>query len=103
MQMTAIQTKGSGKAEYKQLACARVSRSKNIVVSACSKGGFTIAQQLVVTDDQNEVSVFLKGAYHIKDLDALIAVRDALDEAIGSTIEDAEADDETASINWDES
>lgn len=99
--MTAIQTKGSGKAEYKQLSYARVSKSKNIVVSKCSKGGFTIAQQLVVADDQNEVSVFLKGAYHIKDLDALIAVRDALDEAIGKSIEDEESESEEDGVNWD--
>ena len=100
--MTAIQTKGSGKAEYRQLSKARVTKNRNIVISECSKGGFTIAQQLVVSDDQNEVSVFMKGAMHIHDFDALIAVRDALDEAIGAVIEDEEGESIENNVDWDE-
>lgn len=99
--MTAIRTNKTGKAEYEQLSSARVTKSKNIVVSKCSKGGFTIAQQLVVSDDQNEVSVFLKGAYHIRDIDALIAVRDAIDEAIGKVMESEEGSIED-DVDWDE-
>ncbi len=99
--MTAIRTNKTGKAEYEQLSSARVTKSKNIVVSKCSKGGFTIAQQLVVSDDQNEVSVFLKGAYHIRDIDALIAVRDAIDEAIGKVMESEEGSVED-DVDWDE-
>lgn len=99
--MTAIRTNKIGKAEYEQLSSARVTKSKNIVVSKCSKGGFTIAQQLVVSDDQNEVSVFLKGAYHIRDIDALIAVRDAIDEAISKSIESDEGSIED-DVDWDE-
>lgn len=100
--MTAIQTKGSGKAEYRQLSKARVTKNRNIVISECSKGGFTVAQQLVVSDDQNEVSVFMKGAMHIHDFDALIAVRDALDEAIGAVIEDEEGESIENNVDWDE-
>lgn len=99
--MTAILTNKPGKAEYEQLSSARVTKSKNIVVSKCSKGGFTIAQQLVVNDDQNEVSVFLKGAYHIRDVDALISLRDAIDEAIEKSVEsnDENVEDD---YDWDE-
>ena len=99
--MTAILTNKSGKAEYEQLSSARVTKSKNIVVSKCSKGGFTIAQQLVVNDDQNEVSVFLKGAYHIRDVDALISLRDAINEAIEKSVEsnDENVEDD---YDWDE-
>lgn len=100
--MTAIQTKGSGKAEYRQLSKARVTKNRNIVISKCSKGGFTIAQQLVVSDDQNEVSVFMKGAMHIYDFDALVALRDAIDEAIGIVIEEEEGDGPEDDVNWDE-
>lgn len=99
--MTAIRTNKTGKAEYEQLSSARVTKLKNIVVSKCSKGGFTIAQQLVVSDDQNEVSVFMKGAYHIRDIDALVAVRDAIDEAIGKSIESDEESIED-DVDWDE-
>lgn len=99
--MTAILTNKSGKAEYEQLSSARVTKSKNIVVSKCSKGGFTIAQQLVVNDDQNEVSVFLKGAYHIRDIDALISLRDAIDEAIEKSVESNDENVEDV-YDWDE-
>lgn len=99
--MTAIQTNKNGRVEYEKLSYAKVSKSKNIVVSKCSRGGFTIAQQLVVSDDQNEVFVFLKGAYHIKDLDALIAVRDAIDEAI-QKVEDEGIEEEDDGVDWDE-
>lgn len=100
--MTAIQTKGSGKAEYKQLSKAMVTKNRNIVISECSKGGFTIAQQLVVSDDQNEVSVFMKGAMHIHDFTALVAIRDALDEAIGAVVEEEEGNGPEDDVNWDE-
>lgn len=99
--MTAILTNKTGKAEYEQLSSARVTKSKNIVVSRCSKGGFTIAQQLVVNDDQNEVSVFLKGAYHIRDVDALISLRDAIDEAIAKSAKSDEVSAED-DYDWDE-
>lgn len=99
--MTAILTNKSGKAEYEQLSSARVTKSKNIVVSKCSKGGFTIAQQLVVNDDQNEVSVFLKGAYHIRDVNALISLRDAIDEAIEKSVESNDENVEDG-YDWDE-
>lgn len=100
--MTAIQTKGSGKAEYTQLSKARVTKNRNIVISKCSKGGFTIAQQLVVSDDQNEVSVFMKGAMHIRDMDALISLRDAFDEAIRAAIEEEEGNGPEDDVDWDE-
>lgn len=101
--MTAIQTKGSGKAEYKQLSKATVTKNRNIVISECSKGGFTIAQQLVVSDDQNEVSVFMKGAMHINDFTALVALRDALDKAIGVVVEEEEEGNcPEDDVNWDE-
>ena len=100
--MTAIQIKGAGRAEYHRLSSAKISKSKNIVVSKCSKGGFTIAQQLVVSDDQSEVSVFLKGAYHVRDVEALEAVRDALDEAIAKAHELDDAVNGEDAVNWDE-
>ncbi len=99
--MTAIRTRGAGKAEYKQLASAKITKNRNLVVSECSKGGYTIAQQVMVSDEVSSVSMFMKGAYHIADLDALIAVRDALDVAIGKAIEEDEAETEEGKIDWD--
>lgn len=99
--MVAVRTVKPGRAEYTQLATVRVSKSKNIVISKCSKGGFTIAQQLVVADDSNEVSVFLKGAYHIRDLKALEGVRDAISEAIEAA-RDMGIDEPGDGVAWDD-
>lgn len=103
--MVAIMTRkppSSGKPKYKRLAKARVSKSRNIVVSMCSTGGFKLAQQLVVEDEGSETTVFLKGAYFIKDLDSLIDLRDAIDNAIDEVIKQEEQDVDIDAIEWDE-
>lgn len=91
------------KLTYTQLSSVQVSKSKNLVISACSAGGFTLAQQFVSVDlDTGETQrVFLKGACQIKDLDAL----KGLMEAVGLAIAKAEQiDDEREAdkaIAWD--
>lgn len=83
--------------KYTEIAKAKVSPTRTIVISECSKGGFTIAQQLETTEDGKPISVFLKGAFHIDDLKGLYEFRDALNLVIDQ-IEEVEknADD------WDE-
>ena len=101
--MVAIMTRkppASGKVKYKKLSKARVSKSRNIVVSMCSTGGFKLAQQLIVDDEGSETTVFLKGAYFVKDLDALIDLRDAIDDAIGEVIKQEEQEVSIESIEW---
>lgn len=80
----------SNKTEYTEIARAGISDAKNVVISNCSKGGYTIAQQMVVKDGKSEVGIFMKGAIHIADLEALKRVRDALNVTL-----DKES-------NWDE-
>lgn len=87
----------SEKIEYRQLSSACVTPTRNIVVSTCSRGGFTLAQQLITEENGTSTKVFLKGAFHIDGLDGLVALRDALDEAIGMAIKIEEED----SIDWD--
>ena len=67
---------------YEELARAKVQQSRNLVISACSKNGFTIAQQLEVKEGNHTMSVFLKGALHIDDVQGLYNLRDALNVAI---------------------
>jgi tryptophan synthase alpha subunit len=96
------------KPTYIQLASSRVSSSKNLVISSCSAGGFTLAQQLVSIDpDTGErQTVFLKGACKIRDIDALkefykaigMAIRKAENiERIKNAEDGIEWDDEKAS------
>lgn len=85
------------KIEYTELAKAKVTDSRNIVVSSCSKGGFTVAQQLEAKEGGNTTTVFMKGAFHVDDTHGLYNLRDAINLAIQIT----EESDENES-GWDE-
>lgn len=83
----------SEKTRYDEITKARISDARNVVISTCSKGGYTIAQQMIARDGKSEVAVFMKGAIHVKDVEALEKIRDALNVVISSTQEQE---------NWDE-
>ena len=80
---------------YTELAKCRAAKNRNVVISGCSKGGYTIAQQLRVIEDDKIISVFMKGAIVFENLEALKGLRDALNDAI-----DYESADEAE--DWDE-
>lgn len=84
------------KIEYHELSRAKVTDSRNIVISNCSKGGFTIAQQLEAKEGDKTTVVFLKGAFHVDDIHGLYNIRDAINLAIKVTEENVK--DET---EWD--
>lgn len=84
------------KVEYHEISRAKVTDSRNIVISACSKGGFTIAQQLEAKENDKTTSVFLKGAFHVDDLHGLYNIRDAINLAIKVTEENSESE-----ADWD--
>lgn len=85
------------KIEYTELAKAKVSDSRNVIVSSCSKGGFTIAQQLEAKENDKTTSVFMKGAFHVEDTQGLYNLRDSLNLAIAK----AESENEDSNT-WDE-
>lgn len=71
------------KAHYTELSNAEITENRNIVISECSKGGFTVAQQLKA----DGTKVFMKGALHIDNLDGLYNLRNALNIAIDKVAE----------------
>ena len=85
------------KIEYHELSRAKVTDSRNIVISNCSKGGFTIAQQLEAKENGKTTSVFMKGAFHVEDIHGLYNFRDAINLAIKISEENSEDSDA-----WDE-
>ena len=85
------------KIEYHELSRAKVTDSRNIVISSCSKGGFTIAQQLEAKENDKTISVFIKGAFHVEDIHGLYNLRDAVNLAIKISEENSEDSDA-----WDE-
>lgn len=72
----------NNKIEYNEISKAKVSDSRNIVISSCSKGGFTIAQQLEANENGKITTVFMKGAFHVDDVKGLYELRDAINLAI---------------------
>lgn len=85
------------KIKYHELSRAKITDSRNIVISSCSKGGFTIAQQLEAKENDKIISVFMKGAFHVEDIHGLYNLRDAVNLAIKIFEENSEDSDE-----WDE-
>ena len=85
------------KIEYSELSRAKVTDSRNIVISNCSRGGFTIAQQLEAKENNKTTSVFMKGAFHVEDVHGLYNLRDAVNLAIKISEENSEDSDA-----WDE-
>lgn len=81
---------------YRELAKTKISQSRSIVISSCSKGGYTIAQQLEANEEGQTTSVFLKGAFHVEGVKELYNLRDAINATI-KMIEDEEVNEE----DWD--
>ena len=79
-----------------ELSRAKVTDSRNIVISSCSKGGFTVAQQLQAKENDKTTSVFLKGAFHVEDVNGLYNLRDAVNVAIKMAEESGPNDED-----WD--
>lgn len=88
------------KIEYNELSRAKVTDSRNIVISSCSKGGFTIAQQLEAKENDKTTSVFMKGAFHVEDIHGLYNLRDAVNLAIKFSEEDSS--NKNSSNDWDD-
>lgn len=76
------QKRTSKKIDYNEISKAKVTESRNIVISSCSKGGFTVAQQLEAKEGDKNTTVFLKGAFHIDSVSGLYELRDAINIAI---------------------
>lgn len=87
--------------EYNEVASAKISDTRNIVISECSKGGFTVAQQLVAKEGHGETNVFMKGAFHVADVNGLYNMRDALNMAIAKVEAGENMADDDQEEEWD--
>lgn len=84
---------------YSEISKAKISESRNVVISNCSKGGYTVAQQLIVKENDKSTTVFMKGAFHVDSIEGLYELRDALNLAIESCENEVEENDDEI---WDE-
>ena len=83
------------KTTYEELTSAKVSNNRTIVISSCSKGGYTLAQKMRLKDDEGkEMNIFLKGAFTVEDVNGLYELRDAINGAIA-------IEEEKTANDWD--
>ena len=86
------------KVSYDEVARVKMSNTRDVVISKCSKGGYTIAQKILIDKDEKPTSIFLKGAIKVNDIDGLKEIKETIDMAIkklkGSEDESIEWDDE---------
>lgn len=86
--------------QYNEISRAAITDTRDIIISDCSRGGFTIAQQVVAMEGDRAIPVFMKGAFRIDDLQGLYNLRDSLNWAI-QTVEDRENADYEEDESWD--
>ncbi len=89
---------GISKITYSEISKAKVSPNRNVIISDCSRGGFTIAQQMEMEEEGKIMNVFLKGAIHINNIDGLYELREAVNLAISHANKIADEEQE----QWDE-
>lgn len=70
------------KITYKEIGSGKINENKSLVISECSKGGYTLGQKITVNDSGKKVDVFLKGAIHLDDINSLKNIRDAFNSVI---------------------
>ena len=85
---------------YDELSKVKIADKRNAVISQCSKGGFTIAQQLEVIEGDKKTNVFLKGALHVETTEGLVNLRDAINVALAQINQSGKS--ENKNPNWDE-
>jgi len=83
---------------YSEIARCPISQTRDAVVSACSNGTYTLAQQAKFEENGVEMSVFLKGAIHIDTVDNLKKLSVLLDDVV-RMIEERKAMEEDEA--WD--
>lgn len=80
---------------FDQLGSVQITKHRNMVLSRCDNGGFTIAQQLVTDEDGKVTKVFMKGAIFVDGVESLRSVNNLLRRVLKS-VEEQEATD------WDD-
>lgn len=68
--------------EYTELSSANIQDKRDLVISEYSRGGFTLAQRLIVEEGNKKTGMYMKNSIHVDNVDNLINLRDALNIAI---------------------
>ena len=71
-----------GKVTYEELCSVQISDARHLVISKCSKGGFTIGQKMIIDDGGKQIEMFLKGAIHVNDKESLSEISDCIQKIL---------------------
>jgi hypothetical protein len=88
-------TNQNKKKQFTELAKAKIQDTRNVVISRKDNDGFTIAQQLEVTEKKRVTTVFMQNSIHIDNIQGLYNLRDALNVAI------QKQEEESKEQEWD--
>lgn len=72
----------NNKTTYNEIVRGKISDKRSIVVSECSKGGYTVAQQVELEENGEKMNVYMKGAFHVDDEAGLLNIRDVVNAAL---------------------
>lgn len=75
-------TSNAGRTQYRELSKAKVTDTRNVVISECSRGGFTIAQQIEAKEAGCVTTLFMKNAIQVDSIERLVDFRNAINVAI---------------------
>lgn len=69
--------------QYIKLCTVQTQPNKAFVISKCSRGGFTLAQQVSVeNEDGTKSNFFMKNALHINSIEALDGLKQGLEAVL---------------------
>ena len=75
--------KSNTKPRFTEMATAKISDTRNLVISETQTGSFVMAQQLEVQEGKRKHAIFMQGAIEITTLAGLYELRDAINVCIG--------------------
>ena len=64
--------------DFTEISSARIQDTRDLVISKRNKGGYTIAQRILVEEGKKTTTMYLKNAIHVDTIEGIQNLRDAL-------------------------
>lgn len=64
--------------DFTEISSARIQDTRDLVISKRNKGGYTIAQRILVEEGKKTTTMYLKNAIHVDTVEGIQNLRDAL-------------------------
>ena len=68
----------ANKTDFSEISCAKIQDKRELVISKRNRGGYTLAQRVLIEEGKKVTGVYLKNAFHIDDIEGIQNLRDAL-------------------------